>query len=215
MLLIRPNNERMTSPWVYTHDTQRMVTPVGNRVFFTSDLHFGHANIIHFCKRPFATVEEMDEVLIENWNRKVHRNDTVYILGDFAFRATKPASEYLSRLKGNKILIRGNHDVSWMKDPDSVAMLEAVHDILTVHQSDYQAVLCHYPMLSWPHLQRGAYMIYGHIHNNRDEDPCIAFGLSDKMLNAGVDVNRFEPVTLDEMIQNNKAFRATGVRPIM
>lgn len=199
-------------PYIYT---QRKVINMGSRVFFTSDLHFGHANIIHFCGRPFANVDEMDEALIENWNRKVHRNDLVYILGDFSFRAAKPASEYLSRLKGRKILIRGNHDVSWMKDAESVSMLEAVHDLLTVHQSEYQAVLCHYPMLSWPHLHRGAYMIYGHIHNNRHEDPCIAYGLTDKMLNAGVDVNGFEPVTLEEMEQNNRTFRASTDRHLM
>ena len=176
--------------------------------FFTSDLHFGHANIITFCNRPFSCVEEMDETLIEKWNRKVGTNDTVYILGDLCFRAQLPASSYISRLKGKKVLVRGNHDESWMRDEQSVKLLDSVHDIFLIRNKEYQAVLCHYPILAWPHERRGAYMIYGHIHNNIDEDPCLAHGFSSKMLNAGVDVNHYEPVTLEEMIRNNMAFRA-------
>ena len=77
-------------------------------IYFTADTHFDHANIIHFCNRPFATVEEMNETLIANWNRKVHGNDTVYILGDMFFRTSDPES-ILRQLKGQKHLITGNH----------------------------------------------------------------------------------------------------------
>ena len=63
--------------------------------YFTSDLHLGHRNIIRLCNRPFATIEEMDETLIRNWNAKVTNGDTVYILGDLLFRNEKPAEEYL------------------------------------------------------------------------------------------------------------------------
>ena len=59
--------------------------------YFTSDLHLGHRNIIRLCNRPFATIEEMDETLIRNWNAKVTNGDTVYILGDLLFRNEKPA----------------------------------------------------------------------------------------------------------------------------
>ena len=68
--------------------------------YFTSDLHLGHRNIIRLCNRPFATIEEMDETLIRNWNAKVTNGDTVYILGDLLFRNEKPAEEYLKQLKG-------------------------------------------------------------------------------------------------------------------
>ena len=70
--------------------------------YFTSDLHLGHRNIIRLCNRPFATIEEMDETLIRNWNAKVTNGDTVYILGDLLFRNEKPAEEYLKQLKGKK-----------------------------------------------------------------------------------------------------------------
>ena len=78
-------------------------------IHFTSDLHLGHKNIIRLCNRPFSSSEEMDEVLMENWNRKVHRNDTIYILGDLMFRSEKPPEDYLRQLKGKKHLIMGNH----------------------------------------------------------------------------------------------------------
>ena len=67
-------------------------------IYYTSDLHLGHANVIRHCNRPFADVTQMDKTLVENWNRIVHRNDTVYIVGDFIFRAKCTPDEYLSVL---------------------------------------------------------------------------------------------------------------------
>ena len=67
-------------------------------IFFTSDLHLGHENCIRLCNRPFSSIEEMDEILIENWNHKVTGKDTVYILGDLIYRSQKPPEEYLRRL---------------------------------------------------------------------------------------------------------------------
>ena len=67
-------------------------------IFFTSDLHLGHENCIRLCNRPFSSIEEMDETLIENWNRKVTGKDTVYILGDLIYRSKKPPEEYLRRV---------------------------------------------------------------------------------------------------------------------
>ncbi len=72
-------------------------------IFFTSDLHLGHENCIRLCNRPFSSIEEMDETLIENWNHKVTGKDTVYILGDLIYRSQKPPEEYLRRLRGRNI----------------------------------------------------------------------------------------------------------------
>lgn len=83
-------------------------------IFFTSDLHLGHENCIRLCNRPFSSIEEMDETLIENWNHKVTGKDTVYILGDLIYRSQKPPEEYLRRLRGKKHLILGNHDRGWI-----------------------------------------------------------------------------------------------------
>ncbi len=76
-------------------------------VWFTSDTHFAHRNVIEFCKRPFASIEEMDEEIIRRWNERVEPGDRVYHLGDFAFGDHDP---YLSRLNGMKNLVIGNHD---------------------------------------------------------------------------------------------------------
>lgn len=64
-------------------------------IYFTSDLHLGHKNVIRLCNRPFTDIEEMDHVLISNWNKRVHPHDTVVILGDLMFRNEKPPEEYL------------------------------------------------------------------------------------------------------------------------
>jgi len=79
-------------------------------IFFTADLHFGHENIIRHCSRPFASVNEMDEALIANWNAVITSKDEVYILGDLTMRPATEAHQYLVRLKGRKYFIRGNHD---------------------------------------------------------------------------------------------------------
>lgn len=82
-------------------------------IFFTADTHFGHGNVIQLCDRPFSSVEETDETMIQNRNGRVSGNDTVYILGDVFFRNAN-AQDILKRLKGKKRLIVGNHDGSWM-----------------------------------------------------------------------------------------------------
>lgn len=76
--------------------------------YYTSDLHLGHENIISICKRPFATVEEMDEILITNWNSVVKAEDTVFILGDLIYKNARAPEYYLDRLKGKKVLILGS-----------------------------------------------------------------------------------------------------------
>ena len=78
-------------------------------IWFTSDLHFGHQNIIKFCNRPWKTVEEMNEGLIANWNSVVKDDDIVFDLGDFAFAPNSKWKEILSRLNGIHYLILGNH----------------------------------------------------------------------------------------------------------
>ena len=186
----------------------RMKQKEKKMIYYTADLHLGHANIIRFCSRPFTDPEEMDRVIMENWNRKVHRDDTVYIVGDFMFRADKAPASYLSGLKGRKILIRGNHDAKWMRQTDLSAWFEDVQDLMTIRDRNREVILCHYPLLSWEHASKGSYMVYGHIHNNTNEDFFPLILARPRMLNAGVDVNGFEPVTLEEMEERNRRFQA-------
>lgn len=175
-------------------------------IFFTSDLHLGHANVICHCNRPFASVEEMDETLIRNWNQRVKTNDTVYVLGDLMFRNQKPPEEYLDRLKGRKHLITGNHDRDWVKKCQLEDYFDSVNRLDYISDGQRQMTLCHFPMMSWPHSTR-AYMVFGHIHNNTDAEYWPLICRSELMLNAGVDINGFMPVTFDEMVANNRKYK--------
>jgi calcineurin-like phosphoesterase family protein len=118
--------------------------------WFTSDTHFGHARIIELALRPFASVEEMDETMIERWNEIVAPGDTVHHLGDFAFA---DHNIYLPRLKGHKHLIIGNHDHSnRLKKARGWATVE---DMLTIKVHDVSIVLCHYALRVWNKSHHG------------------------------------------------------------
>ena len=175
--------------------------------YFTSDQHFGHFNIIRLCSRPFETVEEMDEALLSKWNAKVKTDDTVYILGDLFFRAAK-VEPILKALNGRKHLIVGSHDHTWMKRVVASEYFASVQTLKEVEVDGRVLTLCHYPMLSYPQARRG-YMVYGHIHNNVRDDYWPLIARRSRMLNAGVDVNDFEPVSFDELVENNRAFIAS------
>lgn len=176
-------------------------------IYYTADQHFGHANIIKHCNRPFETVDEMDAYLLEQWNSCVRPNDTIYILGDLFFRNVVPADAYLSKLHGKKHLIQGNHDKDWMKKTDLKWHFESVSNMLEMNDGSYKMTLCHYPMMTWNGVANGRYHVYAHIHNNTD---AAYFQLLKEMpnaLNAGVDINGFKPVTFAELIDNNIRFK--------
>ena len=178
------------------------------RILYAADTHFGHANIIRLCNRPFSDVTEMDETMIRNWNKVVNQDDIVYIVGDFCFRNDLGAGYYLSRLNGKKILVRGNHD-KWIEaDAAAAAMLHSVVNIThTFDQSlsGHHISLCHYPLMTWP--GKDSYMVFGHIHNNTNLDFWPYIRKNERLLNAGVDINNFCPVTLEQLIHNNKKFK--------
>lgn len=172
--------------------------------YYISDVHFGHENVLELCNRPFSSIAEMDERLIENWNRRVHKDDRVYILGDLIFRAETAPEEYLRRLKGKKYLILGNHDKSWIDKVDLTKYFEWTGRMDVVNTGRGKATLCHFPMLDF----EGSYLIHGHIHNRTDEKYWQFLRDSERTLNAGVDINDFQPVTFEELVENNARFKA-------
>lgn len=182
-------------------------------IYYTSDLHFGHANIMKHCRRPFSCVEEMDEVLIERWNKRVHKNDTVFILGDIVWRkALVPF--YMQRLKGKKVLIAGNHD-EWVKDKGTHAYFEKVVRYEEIKIDGRPLTMCHYPMLEWNASRREGerrlgFLIHGHIHNRVSEEYRPLF-IKHNALNAGVDINGFSPVTFEELLENNMRFKLAAL----
>ncbi|MBR0198281.1 MAG: metallophosphoesterase [Kiritimatiellae bacterium] len=178
-------------------------------IYFTSDQHFGHFNIIRLCGRPFKSLEEMDATLLERWNAKVKPGDTVYILGDLFFRSAQ-VEPVLKALNGRKHLIVGNHDHTWMGKVKVDDYFESIQTIKEVVVDGRIMTLCHYPMLSYPQARRG-WMAYGHIHNNIRDDYWPLIVRRSRLLNVGVDVNNFEPVSFDEMVANNRSFIASHV----
>jgi calcineurin-like phosphoesterase family protein len=129
------------------------------KVFGVSDTHFGHANIIRFCDRPFSSVDTMDQALIDNWNSVVEDNDLIIHNGDFQFY--KQDMGIFQKLRGRKILVKGNHDhkvtfnMGW----------EAVHDVFEMSHNSKKVVFFHYPIESWNNMFHGSIHLYGHVHS--------------------------------------------------
>ena len=178
-------------------------------IYFIADTHFGHSGIISLCDRPFADVKEMDMIMVELWNSKIIGNDTVYVVGDMFYRHGDPDS-ILCKLKGKKRLIVGNHDGSWMNRADMNKYFTSVDSLLEISDGKHKLVLCHYPLMSWKHANK-SYMIHGHIHNNKNADYWNVIKNNPHILNAGVDVNGFWPVSFDELVINNECFKE-GIR---
>lgn len=175
-------------------------------IFFISDLHFGHTNILK-ARLQFKNTSDMDEYLINMWNETVNDDDEVYILGDFAYKNAKHISYYIYRLKGHKHLILGNHDEYWVKNTCDIKMwFETIDMLKTIEYKDIKLTLCHYPMLEWNESNKEtSYMIHGHIHDNKND---IAYEIIrkhlPKLLNCGADINGYKPVTFEELVINNK-----------
>lgn len=175
-------------------------------IYFTADTHFGHASIVKRCGRPFEDAEAMNEALITAWNDRVTGNDTVYIVGDMFFRC-KDAESILKRLRGKKRLIVGNHDDSWMGKVDLGRYFLSIDYLLEISDGKHALTLCHYPLLTW-RREKKSYMIHGHIHASTEADFWPLIRIRSNVLNAGVDINGFEPVPFDELLENNLRFKA-------
>lgn len=133
-------------------------------IWFTSDTHFGHANIIRYCNRPFSSVEQMDDELIRRWNTVVGPEDTVYHLGDFAFGrgAEGSARKAAAKLHGKIHLVLGNHDE--IATTVIASRFTSIQHYTEVSVQGQKIVLFHYGLRTWHHDLRGAWHLYGHSH---------------------------------------------------
>lgn len=141
--------------------------------YYISDLHLFHEASIRFDNRPFASLDEMHKAIVEHWNHKITNGDTVYILGDISLRGKKEELIALvATLKGRKVLIRGNHDD--LSDYRYQQLFYEIVDYKEVHDSvggrNYDLVLSHYPIFSWKNMGRGTYLLYGHTHDNAEDE---------------------------------------------
>ncbi len=141
------------------------------KIFVCSDTHFGHANIIRYCSRPFANANDMDNALIERWNSRVSEADIVYFLGDFAFTSIDRMKEIFARLHFSACyFVPGNHDKK-LKDYwefslcDRIDRVEAIRSVDEAKIDGRHFVLCHYPMESWDRSFHGSIHLHGHCHS--------------------------------------------------
>ena len=107
-------------------------------IWFTSDTHFGHKNIIKHCKRPFADIDEMDAVMIQRWNEKVAITDEVYHLGDFAMCSVSRLRNVLSQLNGKIYLIVGNHESTALACPERFEWIKDYFELIVKDETAYK-----------------------------------------------------------------------------
>ena len=187
---------------------------MAQKVFFTSDLHFGHENVLRFDKRPFASVEEMDAELIRRWNVKVGKGDLVYVLGDMIWKSRKGEAEQIIRsLNGQIILIKGNHD-RFLHNAKAKAALAGVKDyddicVTLENGKKRRCILSHFFIPMYNGHRHKTVHLHGHSHKTDEsvmEYMISAFlngaGYRNEIYNVGCMYWNYEPVTLDEMLAN-------------
>lgn len=171
-------------------------------VYFTSDCHFGHTNIIKYEHRDEAMnisgTMEHDQKLISNWNSIVKPKDLVIILGDFSFHKPDKTMEILRQLNGYKVLIEGNHDCIFLKNKSfDRSLFEEIAEYKEYHYRGYHLCLMHYPITSFKHIDKETnnYLhIHGHIHS-------APYEITKKSYNVGVDINDYKPIHINTVIE--------------
>ena len=188
------------------------------KIFFTSDLHIGHRNILQFCNRPYLDMKDMTQGLIENWNKVVGEDDIVFDLGDmFWFDGRHEVRRFVKELNGKLYKISGNHDMNSRRlfelcEPEKVEVLD---DIVTLYlegvpgeRKILEICLCHYPLATFPHFEH-AIQLFGHIHSGPFSGASIDIPGKDLILkknqyDVGVDNNNYTPIEIREILKKLK-----------
>lgn len=172
------------------------------QLFATSDEHFGHFNILKYCQRPFKTIEQMNETIIKNHNERIKKEDTCLIVGDFCFKNSPNGKEgegmpihsknYIERLNGNLVFVRGNHDRNNSVQTKIERLVLKVGGIyINVCHNPQDAIIedSHYYSLN----------LVGHVHTSWKTKEISKNGKFSLMINVGVDLNSFRPYNFDEL----------------
>lgn len=175
-----------------------------NNIFFTSDTHFGHRNIIRLCNRPYESIEEMNAKLIENWNSVVDEHDVVYHLGDFALGGSTLWNNILNQLNGQIILIIGNHDRKNLRKKYSDRFLD-IKSQMQIELEGKSIYLNHYPFLCYGGTykeEEATWQLFGHVHsgpNSAGADCERLKYLFPYQYDVGVDNNNYTPVSWEQV----------------
>ena len=160
-----------------------------NKIWFISDTHFNHANIIKYCNRPFKDVDEMNQTIIHNWNSVVSDEATVFFLGDFVLGKYEDFANFTKMLKGHKHFIIGNHE-HISKEKILLAGFESVYKKLLLKYEDKNLVLTHYPQ----EVENGEICIYGHVHDKPVQ-------LKSKSFCVCAECIGYTPIEIDEILR--------------
>lgn len=168
-------------------------------IYVTSDLHFGHKNIIKYENRPFNNIEEMDKTIIDLWNKTINDKDLIYILGDFSWYKGEKTNEILKTLKGNKMLIIGNHDKNFLEDKKfNKDLFQEICYYKELKVNKQKIILFHYPIIDWNGKNNGSIHLYGHVHTMINKDTEY-MKKEYNCFNVGIDVHK-RLVKLEEFI---------------
>lgn len=136
-------------------------------IYFTSDLHFMHKNIIKYNRPYCKDVMTMNHLIVDTINAEVSREDTLYILGDIALGSINAATALLGRIKCNIKIVPGNHDSNRaLNRYKELGHVEILPPLTEVKIEDQHIVLCHFPMVSWNRAHHGAWQLFGHTHGS-------------------------------------------------
>lgn len=139
-----------------------------SKIFYISDLHFGHDRVIEMENRPFKDMEDMIHKMTKWWNDEVTNEDIVYILGDMFYGSKLDYKAIITSLNGRKVLIKGNHD-NWLTS-ELEELFEEVTDYKIIIDNNRRVVLFHYPILDWAYKYHGSIHLHGHIHNGTNNE---------------------------------------------
>lgn len=185
-------------------------------LWFTSDLHIGHARINELAGRPFSSVEEMDYVLLNNWNSVVSPLDSVFVLGDLALGTFTESMQLAARLQGEKFLVPGNHDrvsslyrgsdakkSEWQAAYRDAGFTVVPEQLAMTLRDGTRVLMCHFPYEGDSHGEdryvearpkdKGNWLLHGHVHEQ--------WKVRGRMINVGVDVWDFTPVSEEEILK--------------
>ena len=169
-------------------------------MWFTSDLHLSHTNVISMNNRPFASSQQMDEEIIKRWNKKIAPNDTVYVLGDVCWGwNSKRIHDTFSKMNGIKYLIIGNHDKLGPHQLSNVWAEITPYKRITI--DNYRVILSHYPIAEWDCAWHGSIHLYGHTHGmfNLSDFTKLMPHKNTNCLDIGVDTNNYYPYSWDDI----------------
>jgi len=174
-------------------------------IWFTSDWHIGHKNILKYDDRPWETVEEMNEGILNIFNARVHPNDAVYYLGDFAFNIEQ-GIDILNRVNGRWTYIIGNHDKNFKRILEkSNKQNMPTYKMVEIKAERQEITLCHYPMISWNRSHYGTWQLFGHHHKKTFED------IPGKRLNVALSLHEYKPWSFDEVAEYMRFREMVGV----